>query len=95
MKPKRRRPSAEAEAARIEAVRTSLAGGDERWRLGAAGGNVSEAGYRARSQNSFKTGLGSLSMKWMLAYCDAILNALGEEHSGGQFGAIKMIAKKF
>ncbi len=93
MKPKRARPSAESEAVRVASVRAALAR-DERWRLGAAGGFVSVAGYRARGQNSFKSGVGSLAVKWALRYCDSVLKAL-EEHSGGEFGAIKKIAKKF
>lgn len=70
-----------AEARRIAAVKAALHR-DQRWRKGAFYGNVSPAGYRARSMNSLKSGAWSLSLTLACRYADTVATALAPALSG-------------
>ena len=71
-----------AEARRIAAVKLAMQQGHKPWLRGAFYGNVSPAGYRARSMNSLKSGAWSLSLTLACRYADTVATALAPALSG-------------
>lgn len=65
-----------AEARRIAAVKMAIQRGHQPWLRGAFFGNVSPAGYRARSMNGLKSGAWSLALSFACRYADAVTGAL-------------------
>lgn len=63
------------EAARVAAVRAALQR-DQRWLIASRPENFTAAGLRRRGQNSVKSGVGSLAVKWAVRYCEVVTRAI-------------------